>query len=221
MDRGRAFIGRWKSDYDLRTFLAGAGSLAVTAVFALYNGFLGIRHASLWHGSVCVYYLVLALLRGLVIAAARRAYRSGDRGRVRERAALAASVLLLLLNLSLVVPVSMMVTLRMPVRMSLIHAIAMAAHTACKVAAASVNLRKCRASRDALVRLLRTVGFVDALVSVLALQNTLIMVVEGGGDTALLPVTASVGAAVLIAVLALSAAEIAAGIRRLRAGDRA
>ena len=65
-----------------------------------------------------------------------------------------------------------------PVNMSLIPAIAMAAYTTYKITIASANIRKQRNRKhgNILIAELRTINFIDALVSVLTLQNTLIMV---------------------------------------------
>ena len=49
---GKQFLNRFKTDYDFKTFVTSFISLAVTVVFAFYNGFLGIYHASLWHGTI-------------------------------------------------------------------------------------------------------------------------------------------------------------------------
>lgn len=81
----------------------------MTAAFAVYNGFLGVHHASLWHGTICVYYLVLLLLRGAAVLLARRASLRGDTGETGRRKILVLAVLLLLLNVSLIVPISLMI----------------------------------------------------------------------------------------------------------------
>ncbi len=81
---------------------------------------------------------------------------------------------------------------------------------------ASVNLRKRKTSQDSLVRLLRTVNFIDALVSVLTLQNTLIMVVGGEGGRSLLPLTSVVTAFIFSAVLVLSVLSIVKAARRVK-----
>lgn len=217
MDRIWQFLSRWKTEYDFKTFVSASGSLAATALFALYNGFLGILHASLWHGAICVYYLFLILLRSLIIAAAKKLPLRGGKARARSGVCLAVSVLLLALNLSLVVPIAIMVTQRKPVSMTLIPAIAMAAYTTCKITLASIHLRKRKASSDSLVRLLRTINFIDALVSILTLQNTLIMVVNNGQDLGMLPLTAVSSGAVWAAVLALSVAATVKSVRDIRA----
>ena len=220
MNRIEPFLRRWKSEYDFSTFVGAVGSLAVTVVFALYNGFLGLRLSSLWHGSICAYYIVLALLRGLLVTAARRLSRRKRPESARDRVCLTASILLLILNLSLIAPISMMVVLQKPVHLTLIPAIAIAAHTTYKVTMASIHLSRRRTSADSLVRLLRTIGFIDALASILTLQNTLIMVQSGGEDIGLLPLTAASSAAVWIAVLLLSVAAIAKSVRRVRGGKK-
>lgn len=67
MSKGKQFLDRWKTDYDFKTVTGASGSLAMTVVFALYNGFLGVRHSSLRYGTICVYYIVLT---GLLLSAA-------------------------------------------------------------------------------------------------------------------------------------------------------
>lgn len=181
-DIGLAAFERWRTDYALKTLTAAVGSLVVTFAFALYNGFLGIRHASLWYGTICVYYIVLVLLRGMILLAEYRLAGERKTGRRRARAYLVASVGLLVLNLSLIIPVSLLVLQQKPVNLSMIPAIAMAAYTTYKVIMASIHLKRRKQVKDSLIRLLRTINFIDALVSILTLQNTLIMV-NASGET--------------------------------------
>ncbi len=89
---------------------------------------------------------------------------------------LAKSFLLFILNISLIVPISIMVGQQKSVNLTLIPASAMALYTTYKIIMVFVNLRKRKVSSDNLVWLLRTINFIDALVSILILQNTLIMV---------------------------------------------
>lgn len=220
MSRIRAFYDRWKSDYDFKTVTAAMGSLAAATAFALYNGVLGVCHASLWHGTICVYYIVLVVLRGMIIAARKRVPRSLSPERARKRAYVASSAVLLLLNLCLVIPVSLMVVRQKPVNMTLIPAIGLAAYTTYKIIMASVNLRRRKRSSDSLVHLLRTISFIEALVSILTLQNTLIMVNLKDDNTDMLTLTAITSAAVMLAVLALSVAAIIKGIAGLKSKEQ-
>ena len=219
MSRVKQFFDRWKTDYDFKTVTAALGSLFVTALFALYNGFLGVYHASLWHGSICVYYLVLVGLRTMIIAARKNAERKADLKRAQKKVYIASAALLLFLNLCLVVPVSLMVLRQKPVNMSLIPAIAMAAYTTYKVVMASVNLERRKRSSNRLVRLLRTISFIDALVSVLSLQNTLIMVNMKDDGSEMLTLTAITSAAIMLTVLVLSVVAMIKGVAGLKSKE--
>lgn len=167
----------WKGDFRLKTFVGSWASLCLTLLFAAYHGYLGICLSSLWHGSICVYYLLLALIRGIVLLTDRVAGAKGPdtRSRWRQRAFFVSSALLLFLNLALIMPVSLMVRMEKPVTMGLTPAIAMAAYTTWKITLAIVNLRRSGA-HPLLIRQLRTINLIDALVAILTLQNTLIMV---------------------------------------------
>ena len=219
MSRVKQFFDRWKTDYDFKTITAALGSLAVTALFALYNGFLGVSHASLWHGSICVYYLVLVILRTTVIAAGKKAGRKAEPNRALVKVYIASAALLLFLNVCLIVPVSLMVVRQKPVDMTLIPAITMAAYTTYNVVMSSVNLKRRKRSSDRLVRLLRTINFIDALVSVLSLQNTLIMVNMKGDGSEMLTLSAITSAAIMLAVLAISVAAMIKGVVSLKSKE--
>ncbi|MCR5274669.1 MAG: hypothetical protein K6E26_04835 [Clostridiales bacterium] len=123
-------------------------------------------------------------------------------------------IILLVMNLSLIVPISLMVKMQKPVDMTLIPAIAMAAYTTYKIVIASVNLAKKRKTRNLLVREQRTINFTDALLSVAVLQNTLIMVNKGEGSSAMFIVSAFTSAALLILMITVSVLGFVGGIRQ-------
>ena len=109
-----------------------------------------------------------------------------------------------MLNLFLALPVSLMVLLKKPVIMSNITAIATAAYTTYKIAAAIVHMRTNRAYPP-LLQTLQTIYLIDALVSVLAVQNTLIVVNTAPGQTgAMLGWSAVAGAAIYLAIVAVT-----------------
>ncbi len=202
----RSLFYKWKSDYNFKTLTNSVGSLAITTVFAIYNGYLGIRALSLWHGSICVYYILLVIIRGTILLTERRSARLSRETALacRRRAFLFTSIALLVLNLALIAPISLMVQMKRPVAMGLIPAISMAAYATWKIIMASVNLKRKSISGAPLVRELRTINFIDALVSILTLQNTLIMVNQGGDDRSMLKLTAAVSAGVLLCILAVT-----------------
>ena len=206
MNRFKRYLSRWRKDPDFRTLVNSSGSLLITAVFALYNGWLGIVHASGWHGGICVYYLLLLLLRGMIL----RSEFPGSRkaGMHRKGAFILYGLLFFLLNLCLIAPFALMVKQQKPVSMTLIPAIIMAAYTVYKVSMAAVNLKRKRRSADPLIRLLRTINFADALVSIVTLQNTLIMVASGGVNQSMLPLTAVSSGVIWLMIVGLTARNV-------------
>ena len=217
-EKARALLTRWSTDYDFKTFINSSGSMLVTAAFAAYNGFLGIAHSSYWHGSICVYYFLLLLLRFIVLQAERVSNGLPDADQRRRRAVLIASLLLLLLNLCLIGPFFLMVRQKKPVTLTLIPAIAMAAYTTLKVTMAAVNLKRKGRSVNCLVRFLRTINFIDALLSVVTLQNTLIMVNDADGGKSMLPLVAATSGLIWGAMLVLSLRELIGEWRHVHGG---
>ena len=208
MNKLKLWITKWKYDHNLKAIISAFGSLAVTMAFAAYNGFLGIYCSSLWHGTICVYYIVLSILRGMIIKRLRSQQKAS-----RKKEYITASVLLLTLNLCLIAPICIMVVQQKPVHMTLIPAITMAAYTTYKVTMASVHLKRRRRSGNGLIRLLRTISFIDALVSILTLQNTLIMVSTKETMPEMLALTAITSGAVWIVILLLSVSAFISSIR--------
>lgn len=209
----------WQSDYTRQTMIGAALSLVTTAVFALYHGYLGLWYGSVWHGSIGAFYLLLAAIRGLVLLTEKRIRTrpTAEQAGCRQRTFLASSVLLLLLDLALMLPIAMMVMLDNPVSIGLIPAIAMAAYSVWKITMASIHIRrqKRKAGGNVLVSELRTVNFIDALVAILTLQNTLIMVNRTeSGKNSMLPVSAASSAVIYVVIVTITVRMLWQGVKR-------
>lgn len=215
---GRLFRA-WRQDYIRQTMTSAAMSFGCTVVFALYHGYLGLCCGSVWHGSIGVFYLLLAVIRGVVLWAEQknRTRSPLQQERCRRRTFLISSIFLLMLDLALILPISMMVTLDTPATMGLIPAIAMAVYTTWKITMASVHIgrQRRRAGGNILVAELRTVNFIDALVAILTLQNTLIMVKRtGAGENGMLPVSAASSAVIYAVIVSITLRMMCRGLRK-------
>lgn len=202
-------LHRYRQDGGFRARVGAMGSLAASAAFALYNGIAGLAYRAPWNGSICVYYLLLAGIRGYLLVNQRRLAglpRSKAR-RMEKRACANAAGALLVLNLALIAPIALMVRMERPVNMGLIPAIATAAYATWKITLASIRYRRRKRSADGFTAQLRTVGLVDALVSVLTLQNTLIMVKSAGGGRSMLTLAALTSAVIFAGIVAISVAN--------------
>lgn len=208
----------WREDYHSQTLMSAAASFGCTALFAVYNGYLGLCHGSVWHGSIGVFYLLLMAVRGMILLTEHRtgSKSKGEQARCR-RSFLISSSLLLILDLALILPIAMMVVLDKPVTMGLIPAIAMAAYTTWKITMASIHMgqQRRKSGRNILVAELRTVNFIDALVAILTLQNTLIMVTGTETDgNRMLPVSAASSAVIYVAIVVITIGMLRRGLHQ-------
>lgn len=196
-DKLRTILAKRKQDREYKVTLSAALSLCITCVFAFYNGFLGITSGSRWHGGICGFYLCLAFLRAMVLLRRKARVKNsltakalpgnypGDiplsSGRIPLPPKSVFWVMwgaLFVVDISLILPISMMVLMEKPVKIGLIAAIAMAAYTFFKLGVLCFNtaLYRRKGRNDIFISVLRTINFIETAVSVLSLQNTLIMV---------------------------------------------
>ena len=159
-------------------------------------------------------------IRGMVLLTEKRgqAQSEVERDRCRRRTFLISSLFLLALDLSLMLPIAMMVVLDKPVIMGLIPAIAMAAYTTWKITMASlhINWQRRRASGNILIAELRTVNLIDALVAILTLQNTLIMVKRTDArENSMLPVSAASSAVIYVVIVVITLRMLYRGLRQI------
>lgn len=214
--RSNAIVQQWRNSRHLRATMGTAGGFAATVLFALYNGALGVLHSSLWHGSISAYYILLSLLRGRLLLAGRAIHKKApeEAARYERRVFSSTSAVMLIMNLALTVPVSLMVLDRRPIQTGMIPAIASAAYTTYKISAAAVKLRgKQGGLFDRELRFLR---FVDALVSILVLQNTLLVAVDGGVSQRMFPLVALTSAVILLVIFVMTLAWLVRGRAGLR-----
>ncbi len=162
-----------------RTFFFSALSLIATAVFAGYNLYLWFAYGAAWNIGIAVYYALLAGMRACILLCEGRlcgpAVSDEKKADVRTRLFFAQSIFLFAIDVALIVPISLMVLQQKEVRYTAIPAIATAAYTTYKIAVASWNYAKSRKEGHLSVKIFRNLNFVDALVSLLSLQYTLIM----------------------------------------------
>lgn len=200
-----SFLKKWKKDYFFKTIASSMMSFVITMIFALYNGFLGIHLLSVWHGSICVFYLFLVIIRGMILLTEKRniVQNEHEKAHCRQKMFIITAFILLALNLALIAPISLMVVLKKPVHMGLIPAIAMAAYTTYKITIASIHIKRQKrtSTGNILVSELRIINFIDALVSILTLQNTLITVNQTQEQQSDMLVLSSVSSAVIYAVI--------------------
>ncbi len=155
--------------------------LLLGLLFALYNGIFGIVFRSMWHIEIGVYYVLLLAVKVIVYAG----FRLSEKQKSLKAVFFTTVVLLFLINAALILPIISMIKYERTVSFPLEVAIGIAAYTTYKVTMTVINFVKSRKTTDLLAREIVTIRFVESIVSILTLQNTLIMVNAGTSDEGL------------------------------------
>ncbi|MFR3184092.1 MAG: hypothetical protein ACLTVV_02510 [Ruminococcus sp.] len=184
----------WKSDYYFSTVFSSAISTLISIVFVLYNGALGIVYQSWWHGLICVYYLLLATIRAILI---------GTRRKNQKTIRMITYLLLLVMDVSLIVPIYIMVSGERSYTYGLIPAIAIATYTTYRITISIVHFRKSRKKDKSLLFELRMINMTDALVAVLSLQNALI-IANGGMNEGMRMLTAWTSGGIYLVIVLIT-----------------
>lgn len=201
-----SFVSRWRTDYSFRMIINTAVTFFITVAFAVYNGVLGGINSSVWNGAICVYYLLLAVLRGTIAITERNLVDKSNEHKYNQRKKVfySTSIVLIVQNFAIVVPIVMMIFFQRNVNVDIITAIAIAVHTVYKVVVTSTNLKKRKQSTNILVREVTIINFIDALVSIMVMQNTLIMTMGGEKDPAMLILSSTASAVMMSAAIGLN-----------------
>lgn len=170
-----------KTEISKRRTLITILSLCFTVLFSIYNRIVGIVKESLWHETISIYYLVLVIVKSIILI---YIHKSIDRNKD-LLVFRVVKVLLIILNLLLIVPISLMVLNKRLVEMSLILSIAVALYVTIKTTKVIISFVKKRKEEDILLKELKVIDLMDVVVSILTLQNTLISVNSTGFDEGL------------------------------------
>ncbi len=165
-----------KLTFENKTIYFGSLSCIICLLFALYNGLIGLLYPTPWNISIGVYYLLLCLLRAFALNREYRILKKKASINSRKRTVTFISCVMLLMNLALIPPIILLVLNQRDADIGLIPGIVFALYTTIKVTNSAVNLKRKTKSDNIMVKTLRNINFIDALVSVLTLQNTLIAV---------------------------------------------
>ena len=186
---------RLKSNYNKRTVFFAFLSVLVLISFTVYNGILGLLYNSIWHICIFVYYVFLLLVKGVLVFGI-------SHKKTRDKQLLVVYItfiMLILMTIAMIAPAVLLILDKKSYNWGLIPSIALAAYTTYSVTMSIINMRKAKNNDSPVIKQIRLVNIVNTLISVLVLQNTLIL--ANGGyteDMRKLSVATSVGIIALI-----------------------
>lgn len=170
------YISKLKNDKLYRMQVSFIFSILVTFFFAIYNIFIGFYYNVPWNIAISGYYFFLLLLRILITINERK------KNVISKKQTLFFSFLFFLLNISLIVPIILLVLFKRTVNYGTITSITLATYTTYKISSSIVYaVKRKKELNNSYINLLMIVKIVDALVSILTLQNTLVTINNSDG----------------------------------------
>lgn len=142
-------------------------SMIITLFFAIYNFIMGLIYNYIWNISVSIYYLLLTIIRIYI----EIIYLKKKDNKVHH---IIQSIVLLLINVSLLLPISLLVLNQKQVNNNSIMAITVATYTTYKIINSVLNYKKAQNENNT-IKIIRTISLLDALFAILNLQNTLVV----------------------------------------------
>lgn len=180
-------------------------SVLITFLFAIYNLFLGIRYSDSWGLSIAIYYLclIVARLSFLIVEKKIRKNEKVLKEEIRRKTYIYLSIFMFFIDFCLIAPITLMIIHPKDVSFGLIPSIAVAAYTTYKITIAIINYVKVKKYNNIMFKFVRELSVVDAFVSILTLQHTLIMV-NGGMTTQMLKLSSATSFIILFAIIIFS-----------------
>ena len=176
-----------------RTLKLTLASSALNTAFAIYHLVMGIVTSSWWLLTMGSYYLVLSIVRFVVLRSkSKKSYVVKFTG-----------WMLILLSIPLAGTVVLSVIRDRGYKLHTIVMIAMAAFAFAKITLATINLIKSRRIRSITLITLRNISFADALVSIFALQRSMLVSFEGMTEAEIVIMNATFGSVVCVIVFLL------------------
>lgn len=165
-------MNKYVNDYEYRFIVNTIISFVVTIFFALYNLLIGIYYKTIFNISIFIYYFLLVMIRIFVFINERKEKKNN---RNYKSLNIIQTIIMLLMNISLFIPISIMVAGNKVVNYGTITAITMATYTTYKVISTSIAYFKKKEYTIINIKMFKTIKLQESLLSILTLQNTLVM----------------------------------------------
>jgi hypothetical protein len=164
----------FKSDFRRATVLGTIPSLLLDFLFIGVNFVLGVYLLSLWNMVLCIYYVMLTLLRLNVLGRSAKAVFSKDKVKAYIKLYRSTHRMLFVLDIMLAGAIYILLDNYIWKSYPGVAIYFVAVYTVYKVAASVINLFRAHRVRSVTTILLRKIGYADALVSLLILESAII-----------------------------------------------
>ncbi len=196
------------NNHEFRGYFLSVLSLIMTVFFFAYNLYLGINYKLVWNVSVTFYYFILLIIRLIILVSENRWKTNQENVLKRKRMILLkfVNVLFVIIDLALLVPITLMVLGMKDANIGIIPAIAVATFTIFKITNAIINFLQTKKSNNIMFHVLKTINLKEAIVSVITLQN--IMIMTFGEGESMIELMSYTSAGLLLLLIGISTYQI-------------
>ena len=161
-----------------RIILFASFVFLINLLFALYNGILGAITGSLWFVAMCVYYIILSIMRFSAVLCERKRTAASS---VNTEYFLMKLSGVLLSGLSIVLMCILFIGLSQHIvaKYDTIVMITIATYTFYKITGSVIRAVRQRKNPSPLLAVLRNIGYADVAASVVSLQRSIMDIITG------------------------------------------
>ena len=181
-----------------RLFVTANMSMGWNAIYAIFNGIMGIVYHSFWFASMFAYYAVLSVMRFLVISSKRKKQKKSE---MRLMKIIGIGMMILAIVLSGVV--CMGIAENHNPRYNIIVMITIAAYTFYIVIQTIISVVKAHKKKDINVIMLRDISLVSSAGAILSLERSMLGTFGDAKDLFSMTMTIISGACSFLFVIAV------------------
>lgn len=190
------FFNKIIKEKQFRWYALAVISFALSVLFAVYNLVVGVIFNLVWNFSVSFYYLFLALTKAIILYKEFKWRKLNFEDKTDKRTNLikTENVFLLVIDFFLIAPIILMLLQKKPsANFGMIFTIAMATYTTYKIVIACINYTSSQKTNNLTLHGLKVISLKEAIVSIVTLQNTMILVFGDFNEMLLLSTCTSIG----------------------------
>ena len=161
-----------KTIFNKKELIVSISSLFISFLYTIYNIIIGIINYSIFNGIISIYYLLLTICNSILIY---RIYLTKNNGKPYEIMYIFIYIILFLLAISFIGPAILLLLNDNIFFLDTIYSIVCALFTTISMTFSIINYVKARKEDNENIKLLRLCNLISSLLSIIILQNILIL----------------------------------------------
>ena len=161
-----------KTKFNKKELIVSISSLFISFLYTIYNMVIGILNYSIFNGIISIYYLLLTICNSILVY---RIYRTKKSEKLYEITYIFIYIILFLLTISFIGPAILLLLNDNIFFLDTIYSIVCALFTTISMTFSIINYVKARKEDNENIKLLRLCNLISSLLSIIILQNILIL----------------------------------------------